>query len=117
VAAGSAIRFSLNIPVDCSLQSTSGRRVVKGGQVLYVFDTTDGRHFWLAEGQAIELQLRLAEQGILPRQPVLIVRESFQGMRDRYRASARWRVYRAPQRLGEQADGTFVVPCIPGARP
>jgi len=59
--------------------------------------------------------MELARLGIDAGEPILICLESFQGRGDKYAASARWRVYRAPQRMGQQKDGTFIVPAIPGS--
>ena len=62
-----------------------------------------------------ELVRELARLGIDAGEPILICLETFQGHGDRYAASARWRVYRAPLRMGQQKDGTFIVPAIPGS--
>ena len=111
-----AIRFSRNVPIDLVLESTTGARLVRPGKPPQRIFLADGGHrFYLTEASACELVLRLAEQGIAAGEPILICLESFQGHGDKYKASARWRVYRAPQRMGQQADGTFIVPAIPGS--
>ena len=104
------IRFSRNVPVHLALQSVTARLVSHR----FVFRTTDGRQFSLGEASGRELHMRLAEQGIVSREPILIVLEAFQASGDRYSASARFRVFRASARIGQQADGTFVVPSQPG---
>jgi hypothetical protein len=101
------IRFSRNVP---------GAPLTRPGKPSErIFLADGGRRFYLPEASACELVLRLAEQGIAAGEPILICLESFQGHGDKYAASARWRVYRAPQRMGQQADGTFIVPAIPGS--
>jgi len=110
------VRFSRNVPVDLILETTTGARLTRPGkQPQRVFLADGGRRFYLPEASARELVLELARLGINAGEPILICLETFQGHGDRYKASARWRVYRAPQHMGQQKDGTFIVPAIPGS--
>lgn len=110
------IRFSRNVPIDLVLETTTGARLTHPGkEAQRIFLADGGRRFYLPEALACGLVIRLAEQGIAAGEPILICLESFQGRGDKYAASARWRVYRAPQRMGQQKDGTFIVPMVPGA--
>jgi hypothetical protein len=114
----STIRFLRNVPVEVALETTTGSRLTRPGKSPQrVFLAHGGRRFYLPEASACELELRLAEQGISAGEPILICLESFQGHGDRYAASTRWRVYRTRRSdVGQQADGTFVVPMVPGGK-
>jgi hypothetical protein len=110
------IRFSRNVPIDLILETVTGARFIRPGkQAERIFLADGGRRFYLPEPSAEELVRELARLGIDAGEPILICLETFQGHGDRYAASARWRVYRAPLRMGQQKDGTFIVPAIPGS--
>jgi hypothetical protein len=110
------IRFSRNVPIDLVLETTTGAPLTRPGKPPErIFLADGGRRFYLPEASACELVMELARLGIHAGEPILICLESFQGHGDKYKASARWRIYRAPQRMGQQADGTFIVPAIPGS--
>lgn len=107
--------LSTNVPVDVALQSMTGTDVrsrYKGLQ--RVFLTTDGRAVHATQQEGYEIEARLAELGINPGERILLYKE-----RTRVGAvvTTKMNVYRAQLRVGQQPDGTFIVPRPPGGGP
>ena len=101
------IEFPINTPVDLALQYAEGRNVPSsfgdGSQVMY--STTDGRRMYLSPTVAAKLAALKPQPGQLLR---ITKRERANGAR-----GFDWTV----EKLGQQADGTFLLPKADGPTP
>lgn len=109
------IKFQTNITVEVSLKFAEGKLCdSQFGDPQYMFTTTDDRVFFVAEKVAQKIHgLRLQ-----PREPFDIVKAEVDWGNGR--KGIEWQVARvgvAPEwaAIGQQANGTFVVPVQPGA--
>ena len=109
------IRFSRNVPIRSGPGNHHGRAPHPPGQTAPTGLSRGWGPALLLAGGIRRRARELARLGINAGEPILICLDTFQGHGDKYAASARWRVYRAPQRMGQQKDGTFIVPAIPGS--
>lgn len=103
------IRITPEVPVDMVLAFTEGKPVANGKMM---FSTTDGRSLFVPEAAGREIQQRLNDLRIRPGDRVLI-RQGIThngGVRE-----TSWEVYRASVAVGQQRDGSFIVPAQPGA--
>jgi len=109
------VEFPFNVPVPVTLKYSQGKSCANGDRVMYT--TSDNRVMFLdfAQGRAIE------EMSIRPGEPLLIARQKPAGSQP-----ATWLIQRAADlegqlaaslhqqvaagKLGQQPDGTFVVP-------
>ncbi len=109
-----SIQISANVPVDLSLRCLTGRQVRHGNAgIRQQFLTMDGRAFYVSEQHGFELEQRLRELSIRPGERILIYKENVFGAGGV--ATTRLNVYRATGLVGQQADGTFLVPRVPGS--
>src|SRR5215831_12649536 len=102
------IRVIPEVPMDLTLAFLEGKPVANGRMM---FSTVDGRSLFVPEPAGREIQRKLNDLRIQPGDHVLI-RQSIG-----YPAGVRtvsWEVYRTAVIVGQQADGSFVVPSQPG---
>jgi hypothetical protein len=108
------IDFRPDVPVDLALAFPEGKLVksrFKGEQIM--FSSVDGRVAFVSQADGHQIQHQLRELGIRSGQRILICKERSFGPAGQVTA---WKVYRAGEPpIGEQRDGSFVVPAQPGA--
>jgi len=96
------VQFQPNIPVELALKFSEGRQINgKYGKPSVMFTTADDRVMFL-EPQVAE---KIQALGAVPGQPIRIVKTEGPGRKQD------WVV----EKLGEQSDGTFVLPKNEGA--
>jgi hypothetical protein len=111
------IKFQTNIPVEVALKFTEGRLCdSQFGDPQYMFTTVDDRVFFVAEKVAQKIHgLRLQ-----PREAFGITKAEVDWGNGR--KGIEWQVSKVGEppewnAIGQQPDGTFVVPCPGGAQP
>jgi len=115
------IKFQTNVPVECALKFAEGKLCdSQFGDPQYMFTTVDDRVFFVAEKVAQKIHgLRLQ-----PREPFDITKAEVDWGNGR--KGIEWQVAKVgfapgemtgttPPAIGEQPNGTFVVPVQPGA--
>ena len=102
-----------HVPVDLELAYTEGKPVEskwKGPQMM--FSTVDGRVLYVPIEAGHEIQNRLRDLGIQRGERILICEQQ---ERQGAEVLTSYEVHRIERAVGEQRDGTFVVPAQPGA--
>lgn len=90
------VEFQPNVPVDLALKYSDGKPVNSRGPVArFLFTTTDDRALFLDESIAKRIQALNLQPG-----------EAFRMCKAVNGRNTEWRV----ERIGEQKDGTFVIP-------
>lgn len=109
------IKFTTDVPVQLTILTIEGQKVKGFRGTEYRFKTVDERAFYVDEESGRKLGLRMRELGIQPGDSIVITKES---KIENKKWATFFTVFKmAPpvQRVGEQPDGSFVVPCQPGA--
>ena len=97
------VEFQPNVPVDLALKFSDGKPVNSRGPVArFLFTTLDDRALFLDESIAKRIQALGLQPG-----------ETFRMCKAVIGRNTEWRV----ERIGEQEDGTFVIPKTGGAVP
>lgn len=104
-----AIRLTPDVPVDLALAYTVGKPV-KGNKLM--FSTVDQRVLFVPEQAGKIIEGKLIALGIQRGERILICQErTYEGGNP----EVKWNVYKARVPVGQQGDGTFIVPRQPGA--
>lgn len=98
------------VPVDLVLAYTEGKPV-NGAHMM--FSTVDQRVLFVPIAAGHEIQAKLRDLGVQRGERILVCEERTRDQAGQ--VSTRWNVFRTDRPVGEQADGTFVVPSQPGA--
>jgi hypothetical protein len=97
------VEFQPNVPVDLALKFSDGKPVNSRGPVArFLFTTTDERALFLDESIAKRIQALSLQPG-----------EPFRMCKAVIGRNTEWKV----ERIGEQKDGTFMIPKLGGAAP
>ena len=95
------VEFQPNVPVDLALKFSDGKPVNSRGPVArFLFTTSDDRALFLDESIAKRIQALGLQPG-----------ETFRMCKAVIGRNTEWKV----ERIGEQKDGTFVIPKTGGA--
>ncbi len=107
------INVRTDVPFDVALAHTEGKLVKSrfGGKEM-MFTTIDDRVLYLNEEAGHIVQNRIRDLGVQRAETIIICRESH---REGKEVTMRWTVCKARIPVGEQPDGTFVLPAQPGA--
>ena len=107
------IRFSTDVPQDLALAHLDARPARTNGHNgrTMMFLTIDDRAFYVTREDAAAIERRLRDLGVQPGERILIAHES---VYEHGEKPTRWNIYRASG-IGQQADGTFIVPTPVGA--
>jgi hypothetical protein len=103
------IQFQTNLPVELALQYLEGKPVdSQFGGVQHLFSTTDNRVFFVSEMVGNIIADQLKKLGVQKGEAIKICKaEVTQG---RGRKGIQWIVQKVGSPVGDQPDGTFVVP-------
>lgn len=107
------VRLTADVPVDLALRTIQAVDAPsRSNRLQRMFSTTDGRAVYVSQQECRDIEARLAELGIKAGERILLYKERA------WSAGAmatRVNVYRAVVHVGQQHDGTFIVPRPPGA--
>jgi hypothetical protein len=103
------LELAPNVPVEIALAYGAGKIIdTAGGAQRVMFSLVNGKVMFLD----LDVAQRVNELGVKPRQPFYIVKNKGGKRTD----PVEWRVWMSPEAsIGEQPDGTFVVPVQPAA--